>query len=203
VSNSIWRLPGYLSAILPLTFSSTRMNDNHIIELLRSSKSDKAFLSLYTHYPKVEKLVRDFGGTRDEAKDVYQEALVILYNKVNSTDFKLSAQLGTYLYSVCRFLWMDEMKKKKKRGEKKFDERFEVGFAEEMNEAVEKERKIRRVEEALALLGQKCKELLRLFYFNNKSMKEIAKQLGYASEDTAKTQKYKCIESAKKIIERE
>jgi RNA polymerase sigma factor (sigma-70 family) len=177
------------------------MTDQQLIEALKGQKQEKAFLKLYAHYPKVEKLVREFGGTRDDAKDVYQEGLIILYNKVTAADFKLTSQLGTYLYSVCRFVWMDHLRKKGKRQEQKLNEELGVAFTDEMEETLEKESRLQRIEDTLSLVGEKCRKLLQLFYYRGKSMKEVMKMLGYASEDTAKTQKYKCLEQAKRKID--
>src|ERR1039457_6248008 len=98
------------------------MDDNSILLLLRSDKHGKAFSALYDHYPKVEKMIYRNGGTRDDAKDIYQEALIIFYNKATDVNFKLTSQLGTYLFSVCRFLWLDEIRKRGKMPIDKFNE---------------------------------------------------------------------------------
>ena len=66
------------------------MNDQKLIELLQADKTDKAFYKLYSGYPKVEKLVLSKGGNKEDAQDVFQEALIVLYRKVNTTDFKLT-----------------------------------------------------------------------------------------------------------------
>ena len=176
------------------------MDDASIILLLKSNKYSKGFYALYDHYPKVEKMIYKNGGTRDDAKDIYQDGLIILYRKVTEGNFTLTAQLGTYLFSVCRFLWMDEIKKREKMPADKFNEENEKGFAEEINIDSEREQKIKQAEKAIASLGEKCRKILRLFYFDKKSMEEIAKLLGYNSENTAKNQKYKCLESAKKNL---
>ena len=176
------------------------MTDQSLIDLLKTSRSDRAFLKLYEHYPMAEKMIRTHGGTRYEARDIYQEALIILYSRVNKTGFRLTAKLSTYLFSVCRFLWMNELKKKQKLPTSGFDEIFDIGFEDDMNEAHEKESKLKQAEEAIASLGEKCRQLLQLFYFNNMSMSSIAKKMGYNSENTAKNQKYKCIEQAKKRL---
>jgi RNA polymerase sigma factor (sigma-70 family) len=141
------------------------------------------------------------GGSRDDAKDIYQEALIILYRKVTGENFTLTSQLGTYLFSVCRFLWLDEIRKRGKIPTGRFSEETDYSFREDISKEIEKEKKLQLVEKAIASLGEKCRKILRLFYFDKKSMDEIAKLLGYNSENTAKNQKYKCLESAKKKLE--
>jgi RNA polymerase sigma factor (sigma-70 family) len=177
------------------------MDDNSIITLLRSDKHGKAFSALYDHYPLVEKMIYRSGGTRHDAKDIYQEAMIILYNKAQEENFILTAKLSTYLFSVCRFLWMDETKKRGKMPTGTFSEENDPGLQEDISLDIEKEKKMQLAEKAIASLGEKCREILRLFYFDKKSMEEIARLLGYSSENTAKNQKYKCLESAKKLLE--
>jgi len=46
-------------------------------------------------------------------------------------------------------------------------------------------------------MGDKCRELLILFYFRRLSLKEIAAELDYSNTDSVKSQKYKCIRQLK------
>ncbi|HEY4150405.1 MAG TPA: sigma factor, partial [Chitinophagaceae bacterium] len=89
------------------------MNDQKIIELIRDGKSDRALTVLYKHFPMMRKLVLTRGGTAQDAEDIFQEALIILCRKAGKPGFILTAQLSTYLFSICRFLWNDELKKRK------------------------------------------------------------------------------------------
>jgi DNA-directed RNA polymerase specialized sigma24 family protein len=87
------------------------MDDQKIIELLRTGESGLALNSLYKHFPMIRKLIRSKGGNTKDAEDIFQEALIILIRKAKDKDFKLTAQLSTYLFSVCRFLWNDQLKR--------------------------------------------------------------------------------------------
>lgn len=176
------------------------MDDNSIITLLRSDKHGEAFSALYDHYPPVEKMIYRNGGTRHDAKDIYQEALIILYNKAKDENFRLTAKLSTYLFSVCRYLWMDETKKRGKMPTDELNEENDLALQEDIGKEVEKERKLQLAEKAIASLGEKCRQILMLFYIDRKSMAEIAGLLGYSSENTAKNQKFKCLESARKKL---
>lgn len=173
------------------------MDDNKIVELLRSGKQDKAFLKLYKNYPQVEKLILSKGGSSADAKDVFQEALIIFYEKVCNTEFKLTSAIGTYLYSVSRFLWKDELIKKK--GKQSVDVSFEFTSEEEseFQQALEREERYKQVESILSQLGEKCFQILKLFYYDGLKMSAIATKVGLKSEKIAKNQKYKCLERAK------
>jgi RNA polymerase sigma factor (sigma-70 family) len=175
------------------------MDDSKIIELLKVGKPDKAFIKLYKNYPHVEKLILSKGGSREDAKDVFQEALIIFYEKVRNTDFKLTSSIGTYLYSVSRFLWKNTMKKRKKSVDLSMD--LSSNEESELQEAVEREEKFVRIEGVLSQIGEKCLKLLKFFYYDGLSMKAIATKTGLKSESVAKNQKYKCLERAKSKIE--
>ncbi len=176
------------------------MEDQKIIQLLREKNQDSAFLKLYKNYPSVEKLIRSKGGTKEDAKDIFQEALLVFYEKVNTSDFKLTSTISTYLYSVCRFLWKDQMNKRKINTTTLENENFSSDMESEMLLYWEKEDKFKQIEDALNQLGKKCLKILTLFYYEKVRMKIIAQQLGITSEKAAKTQKYKCLEQAKENI---
>lgn len=176
------------------------MEDQKIIQLLREKNQDSAFLRLYKNYPSVEKLIRSKGGTKEDAKDIFQEALLVFYEKISTSDFKLTSTISTYLYSVCRFLWKDQMNKKKINTTTLENENFSSDVENELLLYLEKENKFKQIENALSQLGEKCLKILTLFYYKKVRMKIIAQQLGLTSEKAAKTQKYKCLEQAKENI---
>ena len=173
------------------------MNDQKLIELLREDKTDKAFYKLYSGYPKVEKLILSKGGTKNDAQDIFQEALIVLYKKVNTTNFQLTSKLSTYLYSVSRFLWKDELIKSNRMQSADFELEFLEDEINELEKLKENEIKLKQVEHILTTISKKCQEILQMFYCRGFSMKEIAKTMGYTSERIARTQKYKCMEKAK------
>jgi RNA polymerase sigma factor (sigma-70 family) len=172
------------------------MSDYKIIQQARTGKREKAFVQLYRGFPAVKKLILSSGGTAEEAEDVFQEALIIFYKKAIHPEFRLTASISTYVYSVARFLWKDELKKK---GLKYGSEEVEnLKFESELEEIAQKEKKFQVMEEALKSIGEKCLMILQLFYYKGFSMKEIARQVDLKSEKVAKNQKYKCLERARK-----
>jgi RNA polymerase sigma factor (sigma-70 family) len=171
------------------------MEDQKIIELIKSHKHDKVFTTLYKYFPAVKKMILVNGGRNEDAEDIYQEALIVFYKKAASEDFKLTSSINTYLYSICRFMWKDQLKKQQKRSF--IDIEKEIINESEFILEIETEDHFKLAEKAISELGDRCKELLTLFYFNSKKMKEIAVKMGYNSENTAKNQKYKCLETAK------
>lgn len=176
------------------------MTDQIIMSLIKENKYNPAMKSLYTYFPVVKKFVLKNNGTRQEAEDVFQEGLVIFCNKITKPDFVLSSSINTYLYSVCKLLWLDELKKKNKSIKNNTIELTDEHLIDTVNTDIEEDKPIRNAQQAVMQLGAKCKEILELFYFKKMSMKEIAQKVGFASEKGAKNQKYRCIEKAKENL---
>jgi RNA polymerase sigma factor (sigma-70 family) len=168
------------------------MTDHKILDLLRTGDSDLAINALYHHYPMIRKLVRANRGTAKDAEDVFQETLLVLLNKAADPQFQLTAKLSTYLYSVARFIWNDQLKKQKPHVP--YDE---IPDQPDLADALADENRARLAETVITELQERCRELLVLFYLGKTSLKDIAAKMGYSSENTAKNQKYKCLETAR------
>lgn len=177
------------------------MPDEEIIVLIRTNKNDKALRSLYSHFPMIVKMIRRYGGTGQDAEDIFQEALIILIRRIRESDFTLTAKASTYLFSVSRFLWKDELKKRMLLIPPDLDSSLLSSAQEiELEQAIESEISSRLAEKALDALQHRCRELLILFYEQRLKLKDIAAKMGYSSENTAKNQKYKCLESARQKL---
>lgn len=176
------------------------MTDEHIIHLIRENKYDPAMKGLYTYFPVVKKFILKNSGTRQEAEDIFQEGLVIFCRKLENSGFVLSSSINTYVYSVCKLLWLDELKKKNRQLKADFSELRDEQESTLIYDDIEDDKPLKQAQAAVMKLGQKCRELLELFYFKKASMKDIAKHLGFSSEKGAKNQKYRCIEKAKELV---
>jgi RNA polymerase sigma factor (sigma-70 family) len=173
------------------------MQDQKIIELIRTDNTDKALSALYKHFPMIRKMIRSNGGNAEDAEDIFQDALIILCRKIKDTRFELTALLSTYLFSVCRYLWKDELKKRKHYTLQGFAIGLNASEENELDKIVEEETRSKLAEKVLNELGDRCRELLLLFYNAGLKLKDIATRMGYSSESSAKNQKYKCLEGAK------
>jgi RNA polymerase sigma factor (sigma-70 family) len=170
------------------------MNDKKILELFKEGQREKAFSKLYGLYPKIEALIVSKGGQKQDASDMFQEALIILNRNLEKSDFKLTSSFYTYLYSVSRFLWKDNQKKFSKEELNNFNP-TEIEYFHDILE----EKKYQRAEGAFLELGERCQQLLQLFYHKAMSFKVIANVMQFKSEKIAKNQKYKCLSKAKDI----
>jgi RNA polymerase sigma factor (sigma-70 family) len=176
------------------------VNEEKIILYLQNGQHERAFTKLYKHFGKVEHHVVSNSGSKDEALDIFQEGLVTLYKKVNSDDFDQNIKIVGFLIQSCKFLWSNELRKKKVR---QGSDDTKLGFLEyedEMEETIEKEEKIQLIEAAIKKLGDKCKQILEAFYFKSISMTIIAEKFGFRSVNSAKAQKYKCMERVRTMV---
>jgi len=174
------------------------MKDQRILDWIRAGKQQKAYKQLYGHFAAIRKMIRENGGNKEDAEDIFQEALIIFSRKCEDPLFELTSQVSTYLYSVSRFLWNDELKKRKRQSIITADSDMRQNdLSVQWEELIHQEEKFKKAETVLSKIGEKCLQLLKFFYLDNKSMKEIAKKMELSSEKIAKNQKYKCLERAK------
>jgi RNA polymerase sigma factor (sigma-70 family) len=176
------------------------MKDAQVLELMRSGRYTKVAEKLYVYFPVIRKMIVKNSGTRQDAEDIYQEALIILMRKSKEDGFALSCSVNTYLYSVCRYLWNDQLKARSKKVEVDFLKVEPVLQDAQIPSAVKEEADFKLAEQAVSKLGEQCRKLLQWFYFDKLALKEIAQRLRFASEKVAKNQKYRCIEKAKEHL---
>jgi RNA polymerase sigma factor (sigma-70 family) len=161
----------------------------------------KAIEAIYkNNYNMVQALVINNNGSADDAKDIFQETMIVLYEKARSGSLELNCQIKTYVYSVSRRLWLKRLQQMS---------RFASGLnniAETVvvDEDIEDHDKVNiefgMMDKAISSLGEPCKSLLEAFYLKKKNMHEIAAGFGYTNADNAKNQKYKCLMRLKKLF---
>lgn len=176
------------------------MTDQEIINSIRKGRNEKPIKQLYKEFSKVKALILKEGGNAEMAQEIFNDSLVILMEKVIQSDFELTSKLTTYLYGINRFLLKNELRKQHKNVELEWRDTI-ILTEQDLGYDEEKEAKLNAMERILNQISEKCKEMLQLFYFKKLSMSEIAKKLNFSSVNSAKTQKYKCIERASKLAQ--
>jgi RNA polymerase sigma factor (sigma-70 family) len=177
--------------------------DDDILNALRNNRS-AAFNHIYTNiYPVISAYIKRNSGTEEKAKDVFQEAMIIFYEKVMNMDFKLTASIQTFLFAVCKNLWLKDLRDNRK--EIPVDLQEQKGFDGPRDEDpfFQNDRMstlTKSVQEYLIKLGNPCRKILIYYYYFKYSMDTISDKLGYASSNSVKSQKYKCIERLKKTV---
>lgn len=171
------------------------MTDNELIELIAQKNIGKATKSLYKYFPVIKKYVLANNGTKEDAEDIFQDALIILYTKASEDNFVLTSSINTFLFSICKLKWFEKLRMVKKdaiSNNELMDSEFE--------NYIEEDNKIKLIQSAFERLGDKCKELLYRFYYAKESMVKIAKEMKFSSDKLAKNQKYRCLEKTRELI---
>ena len=165
-------------------------------------KNDKkAIESVYSeNYTLIQNFVVNNNGTEDDARDIFQEAMIVLYEKAKQQDFELTCQIRTYLYSVCRRLWL-----KKLQYARRIESRVEnfdkvVSVEEDLEDHEKLSLQYQNMRTSMGKIGEPCKSLIEAYYVHQKNMHEIAGFFGYTNADNAKNQKYKCLVRLKKLF---
>ncbi len=175
------------------------MTDDKIIALIRQGKNEKPVKVLYKEFPKVKALILKSGGSSQMAEEIFNDSLVLMIEKVFHPDFQLTSKLTTYLYGINRFLLKNELRKQNKNNHDLEWSDTLIISDEDLGYDFEKEKQLTLMEQILEQISEKCKEILRMFYFQKQNMESIASRLDFSSVNSAKTQKYKCIEKASKM----
>lgn len=166
------------------------------------AKNDRqAIETLYRqHYQMVQSLIINNNGSSDDARDIFQEAMIVLYEKSKDPAFELNCLLKTYLYSVCRRLWLKRLQQRQKFVSDSGALEETVPVEEELDQHEQRNSEFLMMEKAMQSLGEPCKSLLEAYYLQKKNMVEIAGNFGYTNADNAKNQKYKCLMRLKKLF---
>jgi DNA-directed RNA polymerase specialized sigma24 family protein len=153
---------------------------------------EKLFINLYkSSFPNVARYVSKMGGSFDEAKDIFQDALVIYYEKEVSDSLSVAINEKAYLMGIAKHLWL---KKHHVDSKEVSLDGFDV---ESETEAQPSDNKIFSF---LQTAGKKCMDLLRSFYYDQLPLTEAAELFGFSGVRSATVQKYKCLEKIRETV---
>ncbi len=147
-----------------------------------------------TVYPKVRAHVLNNSGLEEQAKDIFQEAFIACWRNVKEGKVKSDSNMEAYLFTVARNKWTDHLRSAYTRNRVSTDSLAPLQLSEEPPEGqMAVDPRMERMRTAFDRLGDTCKQLLTLFYFERKSMNEISETVGLAPA-SARNQKYRCME---------
>lgn len=165
-------------------------------------KSTTVVEYIYNEYfTMIRSLILKNHGNEQDAKDVFQEALVIIFRKALNKELELKSSFKTYLYSICWYLWIKELEKRNKDIERMAEYMHFENIPDGLIDEYEMHDKFRIYQENFKKLKKDCQKILSLF-MKKVPMKEIAQKLGYKSVQYVKNRKKVCkdylIETIKK-----
>lgn len=184
---------------------SKKYSDEYLVRSLRSpeaSTRDSALRYMYREFRAMaRKFVAENGGSQPEADDIFQDALIALYEQVREGKFKGESSLRLYLYAICRNLW-------RKRWRKASHSLNDLEGMENMPDPVqgiekkfETDSRARLVQALLKKVGEDCRRIVTMYYYDRINMKDIMGRFGLSSEQVAKTKKYRCMQRLMALIQ--
>lgn len=176
-----------------------RYTPNELVAGIR--KRDNAVLSyIYkSFYQAVLHFVMNNNGTSDDAKDVFQEAMIVVFENIRADrDFKLSSSLQTYIFSISRIIWIKHLTNLKK-GLGKLNENHEFIEFEEPQPFKEHDFRYSLYQKVFLKLPVDCQKIMKMVS-EGVSQREIAEKLGYKSESYIAKRKHFCKEYLIKLI---
>ena len=153
---------------------------------------EKLFVALYKGaFPAVARYVSKMGGTFDEAKDIFQDALVVYYEKAVTGELDIRVNAKAYLMGIAKHLWL-----------KKFgvNNKYVSIDGIDAEEAEDVRVSDSRLLSFLQTAGKKCMDLLRSFYYDQLPLNDIAETFGFSCVRSATVQKYKCLEKVRETV---
>ena len=179
----------------------TITNQRELIEAIKAN-NEKALEKLYTeNFYKTEQYILKNNGTMPQAKDLYQEAFITLWQNIKSGKFvpENETAIQGYLYQIAKYKWLDVLRSsryKKTTSLEPLENNLDIDSSENIDAETEKKQK--QTMKAFEKLGSECKKLLTDFYYNKKSMREIASAFNI-EEHSARNKKYRCINKLREL----
>lgn len=179
------------------------MKQASIIADLRASDDrivDQAFAVLYKeYYTVIRKFITDNSGSEEDAADIFQDALIVFYDKVRDDNFNLNCTIKTFIYSVCRNLWLKKLNKKKKQLKVDLEMKV-IELAADTAEILEENNQTQLIKKLLKEIGNDEERILTYFYFNGLLTDEVTKKMGYANEQVTRNKKSKSLKKLRALI---
>jgi RNA polymerase sigma-70 factor (ECF subfamily) len=189
---------GYLIRIDPLR--AVAKANKLVIEKIRNGDKTQLEIIYKSHkFEFINWLTNKFHCSEDEARDVYQFAVMTLYDNIkNDRLSELSSSVKTYLFAIGKHKILEQKKASIKFIPKMEDQIADVPEVGKWEDEMYEE-SLQLVEKCLEMLGEPCKSLLELYYYHSLSMEEIADRMNYKNRFTSKNLKYKCINRLRRI----
>jgi RNA polymerase sigma factor (sigma-70 family) len=181
---------------------STYADAELLTAIRRGDQLNSAIYFIYQQYSQtIQSYILANSGMSADAEDIFQETVVIFIDLVKKDKFRGEASVKTFLTAIARNLWLNELKKRERSGirEKAFENNREV-IEPDVSQHIANQEVKQQFLEVLGKLGENCKKLLTLCYYENMSMKDIMHHLPYENEQVVRNKKYKCLQSLTEMI---
>ena len=172
-------------------------SDSELVKAIREKEMlEHAILQLYRDHAEITRsFIKGKGGTEQDADDIFQETVVSFIDSVQKSKFRQESGIRTFLISISKNLWYNEIRRRQRAGNR--ERLFEADRDQEdsgVQEIIQDRELKKQLNQLLQDLGDSCRKILELFYYENLSMKEIVLHLHYENEQVVRNKKYKCLQ---------
>jgi RNA polymerase sigma factor (sigma-70 family) len=175
---------------------TTDESDNQLLDRLRAGDNQSFDLLYRRCYPAIEHFVLQNKGNQDQAKDLFQDTLLVVLTAIQKPDFRLTSSLKTYVFAISKNQWLSQLKKSSRwTSLENADETMNIGPVEIDTPPTAYD----RVMGIMVKLTLRCMKLLSAIFFGRKEITDIVQHEGYASVHSAQNQKYKCLQQARRV----
>jgi RNA polymerase sigma factor (sigma-70 family) len=177
------------------------ISDNTIIDKLKSEDNSSFELLYKFYFPSVATYIKQNLGNHEDAEDIFQEAIIVLLQKVRQPEFELTSSLKTYLYAIAKNLWLKKLRDNKiKITDGEFDL---INHSTDSFELEPEKSKEEKVENWLQKITRNCQAVLKALFFYGEPMDKLMVKMGWKNKHSASNQKHKCIQQIKNVKEKE
>jgi RNA polymerase sigma factor (sigma-70 family) len=167
-------------------------DDSKILDAMRNGDEEALVELFHRNRRPITSLVTRNQGTADDAEDILQEAVVVLWERVRAGTFEYQAKLSTFLYATAKNIWFRRLARQRRELPAADDTLDMAAIDPNPLEELEENERVLAVQKAMEKIGNPCRDLLLLYYWEERPMEEIARALGFANADTVKSKKYQC-----------
>lgn len=182
--------------------TATIESDQKVIERIRKG-DEKALVDLYhSNIAMVRKYVLDNSGRPEDAEDMLQDALIVLWENVCHKNFDLTSKISTYVYSVVRNKWLREINKRKLGKVSELNDTFADDEPIDALKSVIRSEEFKVILRSIERLGPTCRKVLTMFYLEERGMEDIARALHFSNTDVAKAKKWQCKKELEALVKK-
>lgn len=175
--------------------------DQELIESIKAGNNNLLEHFYNKNYAITAHYIKNNRGYEDDAKDVFQEAISILIQKISNPNFTQTSALSTYLFAISKNIWLKHLRDNRFVNIESFEDNCsEVELVTNDDEMIGREKKILNW---FAQITKHCQRILESIFYYNESIETLMVKMGWKNKHTASNQKYKCIQQLKKIKEKD
>lgn len=175
-------------------------DDQHLVEGI-ANNDRQALDYLYSQsFSQIKQFITQNNGSEQDAEDIFQEGLLALWKNIRTGKYEnqKNVKLSTYLFQVCKFRWFEHLKSAKVKYNSRLNPEFDVADESEMSQIQEEIERASYLKSLFRQLGEKCQQILNLYYYQKLPLAEIADKLDYTPQ-SAKNEKYRCMQRLKAL----